>query len=1162
MKKGSLSLHFLLTDVAYRINGGDSRYGRVEFTYDGDWHTICSNTWGTEESNVTCRQLGFVTGETYSGEYIEPPSGKAYSINYRCKGDESNLNDCPHEGFQEATYCQDHKSDEGVFCYTSVKLTGPSGLTSGNGSVLVYINDSWSLICDEGFNDFTATKVCKELGFTEGRAICCSALGASELYDWRLSNYSMTCETDDDDIESCLYQTNCTSQRYASAICLGSLNIDEDTYEFNLDKVNQGQIEVTHLGVKGRICSRDWDDEDAKVYCGSIGYQNGIAYQHSEDNVLSQKRGPYLLGGFECTGIETNLMDCPHLNRTNLDNCTAYDIASVLCYNETGIEYRLSGGGANYGRVEISVGGKWGTVCDQSWDNREAGVFCRQLGFTDGEATRGAHFGRGEGPIWISHLKCTGTEDKLHQCPHRGFSNDFSADWWFPLPCETHSDDAGVFCYKSVKLNKGPTTNAGGIEIHKSGQWYGVCDTGFDYTAGIVTCKSINASFTDARIIPGSAYGNISGDIMYSNVKCFGNETDLTLCPMDFNTTCTSGYYVSVYCSYKTIEKAEFKVRIHQDSLASSLHGIVEVRVNDVWGKICLHEFDDKDATVICQSLGYDGGVAYLHIMRNDKPILMRDVQCTGNEKSLSECPNKQMNPDLTKCNYGSDDAGVICYNRKDDVGFNYRLAGGENSSVGRVEIGYSGQWGMVCAWSWHSADARVLCRSLGYKDGIVEYTVNKSLAYSLPWVTGFFCRGDESTPMTCLNTGFNSTFLTDLCQGGKDPGAYTSCYNDSIEPIHLRLVDGPNNYSGRVEVYVTGVNKWGTICDDYWDVDDAIVVCRQLGYYGGTPLRKAPYGPGTGPIWFDNMKCKGNESKLFDCSHRGIGTHNCNHTEDVGVVCSESPPTTVSPSPKSSTSPTPSSRSTITTTETKTTTTSRPSPPKTTTRSTTEKKTTTKKKPTTPWTPSPPTTTSQKITTMKTTEQKTTSSIKTTSSPSKTTTNNTQSSIQSSQSDTSTANLGVAVGVPVAIIILLVIVIGLVIFFIKRRKIPSGYSRERFDDSVIARDNDGTVSASNQLYDLNLQPTSSITAGDHDNMSFGTNGQAYYSKGLSNGETESGAFTNPLYEVNKDTDNIEGVDNSEQSLPANGELTFTNISESFDDNSKHNSTSTGNHGD
>ena len=86
--------------------------------------------------------------------------------------------------------------------------------------------------------------------------------------------------------------------------------------------------------------------------------------------------------------------------------------------------------------------------------------------------------------------------------------------------------------------------------------------------------------------------------------------------------------------------------------------------------------------------------------------------------------------------------------------------------------------------------------------------------------------------------------------------------------------------------MFVSGANEWGTICDDHWDNLDARVVCRQLGYYGGKAVRKAAYGSGDGPIWFDNMKCNGSEKTLFQCEHRGIGTHNCNHKEDVGVIC------------------------------------------------------------------------------------------------------------------------------------------------------------------------------------------------------------------------------------------------------------------------------------
>ena len=112
--------------------------------------------------------------------------------------------------------------------------------------------------------------------------------------------------------------------------------------------------------------------------------------------------------------------------------------------------------------------------------------------------------------------------------------------------------------------------------------------------------------------------------------------------------------------------------------------------------------------------------------------------------------------------------------------------------------------------------------------------------------------------------------------------------------PIHqIRLVNGPNEHTGRVEVYTNSTGgfdnaEWGTICDDFWGILDARVVCRQLGFPDAVSApRFARYGQGTGPIWLDDVSCLGTEPDLFACGHIGIGNHNCRHSEDSSAECS-----------------------------------------------------------------------------------------------------------------------------------------------------------------------------------------------------------------------------------------------------------------------------------
>ena len=109
------------------------------------------------------------------------------------------------------------------------------------------------------------------------------------------------------------------------------------------------------------------------------------------------------------------------------------------------------------------------------------------------------------------------------------------------------------------------------------------------------------------------------------------------------------------------------------------------------------------------------------------------------------------------------------------------------------------------------------------------------------------------------------------------------------IDEGAVRLVDGANETEGRVEIYLQG--RWGTVCDDFWGINDANVVCNQLGFLGArAAVPRAGFGQGSGPILLDDVRCVGNEKSLSDCPARPINQHNCGHNEDAGVRCNPCP--------------------------------------------------------------------------------------------------------------------------------------------------------------------------------------------------------------------------------------------------------------------------------
>jgi len=111
-----------------------------------------------------------------------------------------------------------------------------------------------------------------------------------------------------------------------------------------------------------------------------------------------------------------------------------------------------------------------------------------------------------------------------------------------------------------------------------------------------------------------------------------------------------------------------------------------------------------------------------------------------------------------------------------------------------------------------------------------------------------------------------------------------TFCY---ISDVQVRLVGSSLASRGRVEVLYNG--QWGTICDDYWGIAEAHVICRMLNYSGAEfAPRNAFFGEGSAamPILLDNVKCRGDESTIAGCRHSGWGQNNCDHSDDASVFC------------------------------------------------------------------------------------------------------------------------------------------------------------------------------------------------------------------------------------------------------------------------------------
>uniref|UniRef100_A0A669R8N8 T-cell differentiation antigen CD6 n=1 Tax=Phasianus colchicus TaxID=9054 RepID=A0A669R8N8_PHACC len=311
----------------------------------------------------------------------------------------------------------------------------------------------------------------------------------------------------------------------------------------------------------------------------------------------------------------------------------------------------------------------------------------------------------------------------------------------FSPPPKLSSEVLSPWGTATLRLAGGSHPCEGTVQVQHHGQWMPVCRGSWSAAASQELCHHLHCGDAEGDAVMASLDSDrdFSKGCPAAVANCSGWEPQLCQLQLATEPSCCAAGPANVTCA----------PALRLAGGRSRCEGRVELRQAGSWGTVCDDGWDLADAAVVCRQLGCGWALRAPReaaFGRGHGPVLLDEVNCSGHEEKLGECPAALQHD----CSH-KEDASVVCSEHHE-----WRLSGGKDGCAGRVEVHYRGTWSTVCDSTWYMLEASVLCHTLGCGEPLqrpsFHHTLPTKMLYECPdWQPSLaYCRWTYNKSAPC----------------------------------------------------------------------------------------------------------------------------------------------------------------------------------------------------------------------------------------------------------------------------------------------------------------------------------------------------------------------------------------------------------------------------